>query len=442
VKLSKGSFEMNLPEKGCAMHHLRAAAKLGMYVTVGMLVMSCSHARAAREVGSAAEWLKPALILVHTPGEELFSGVLHPEAALYEQTFSIDEAKKEHLQYIKQLKAKGIEVVTVEDALLKADRDELIKMADDAIHFDADNLRENDREDQKKKHKALLSQMDARVLVRAILQRPTIRLAYENSNLPPGTAFNLVPTYTFQPVMNLYFTRDQMITTANTVVLSNMKKEVRRIEPKIMEFVLTALKIPVRKIVKDSAVLEGGDFIPAGERAFIGMGDRTNEEGVHSLLNSDDVFGTDEVVVVKESWHQQQESHLDTYFNVIDRDLVVLVEDRHDCSNNKEKCLFADVWRKGKDGRFSKQLADRSFVELLKEWHYDIIPVSVEDQKNYGVNFLTVGKREIFVVRGISGGYRKQLKDKGVDVHEINFDNMKLGYGAAHCTTQVLHRSP
>ena len=37
-----------------------------------------------------AEWSKAGEILMHTPGEELFNGVIHPSAGLFEDYFDVD----------------------------------------------------------------------------------------------------------------------------------------------------------------------------------------------------------------------------------------------------------------------------------------------------------------------------------------------------------------
>jgi arginine deiminase len=71
-----------------------------------------------------------------------------------------------------------------------------------------------------------------------------------------------------------------------------------------------------------------------------------------------------------------------------------------------------------------------------------LIPVPVDDQLKYGVNFLTVSANEIIAVDGVSQGYKDQLKQAGVDATWIDFRNMTGGYGAAHCVTQVLRRDP
>ena len=63
------------------------------------LFFSNIHAQTAK-VGQKAEWEYPKKILMHTPGDEVFMGVLHPEAALYEKPFSLKIADSQHLKYI------------------------------------------------------------------------------------------------------------------------------------------------------------------------------------------------------------------------------------------------------------------------------------------------------------------------------------------------------
>ena len=63
------------------------------------------------------EWDKARAILMHTPGEELFDGVIHPYAGLFEYYFDVDKAAEEHRGYIAALEKNGIEVYTVRELL-------------------------------------------------------------------------------------------------------------------------------------------------------------------------------------------------------------------------------------------------------------------------------------------------------------------------------------
>jgi len=60
-----------------------------------------------------AEWDKAGVILMHTPGHELFNGVIHPSAGLFEDYFDVDKAAEEHRGYIRMLEKNGIRVYTV-----------------------------------------------------------------------------------------------------------------------------------------------------------------------------------------------------------------------------------------------------------------------------------------------------------------------------------------
>mgnify|MGYP000093235185 FL=1 len=42
-----------------------------------------------------------------------------------------------------------------------------------------------------------------------------------------------------------------------------------------------------------------------------------------------DWLGTDRLMVVRDNWLEQEQMHLDTYFNCIDRDLVTLSANRY-----------------------------------------------------------------------------------------------------------------
>jgi arginine deiminase len=249
-------------------------------------------------------------------------------------------------------------------------------------------------------------------------------------------------------VMNLYFCRDQQITTARGVVMGRMNSEQRRVETTIMEFVLRKLGVRPIYRVRGEGRLEGGDFIPAGETAFIGQGLRTNAEGVRQLLEAK-VFGVKRVVVVKEPWHNQDQMHLDTYFNLISPKLAVLVAERMDVRDaagnltqpaRPDRRCKVDVYELT-DGEYQRTVSDGDFQEFLeKSMGLRLLPVSSDDQLKYGINFLCLGPNRLLGIDGVSAQYKRALLDAGAKVTWMDFSNLTGGYGAAHCSTQVLCR--
>ena len=406
------------------------------------------YAQAAK-VGQKAEWEHPKKILMHTPGDEVFMGVLHPEAALYEKPFNLQIADAEHLKYIERLRKHGAEIYRVVDVLLKGtidkqgrptlspELDALRKFAGEFLEFDSSALEEPDKSRQKKYKKEILSKLTPYELIKIILQRPTIHLKQTDKNT------GLSATYEVSPVMNLYFLRDQMITTAKGIVIARMNSVQRFPETKIIKFVLKKMGITPIYEVKGTGRLEGGDYFSAGEVAFIGQGLRTNAEGIKQILDNQ-VFGTPLVAVVKDNWKNQEEMHLDTYFNIIGPKLAVMVDLR---MNNlvkepelNEISSKVDVYRLEKEG-YRLIIKNRDFQQYLeKDLGYTIIPVSRKDQNLYGINFLTVAPCKILAIDGVSKAYKDALKKNGVDAVWMDFGELTKGYGAAHCTTQVLLR--
>lgn len=409
-------------------------------------------ARVAR-VGCYAEWDRPTDVLVHTPGSELFAGVIHPEAALFERAFSIDGAAAEHRAYIALLRRQGARVHTVVDTLLAGtmdgagrarpgrELDALREFARGFITVDATALPVADRGEQRAYLDETLAALHPRELVRIILDCPTVRLG---PSLVPNTRY--AASYEFAPVMNLYLARDQQITTARGVVIGRMNSEQRRVETQIMGFVLRKLGVrPIGEVTGEGR-LEGGDFLPAGDTCFLGQGLRTNAEGVRQLLEAK-VFGVPRVVIVKDPWQNQDQMHLDTYFNILSPTRAVLVEERMDVRDRAgqivrparpdRRCTI-DVYEL-QGGAYVRTVSDGDFQAFLEdEMGFTLIPVSNDDQLNYAINFLCVGPNRILAVAGASKAYQRSLT--GVRATWMDFSNLTGGYGAAHCTTQVLHR--
>lgn len=99
-----------------------------------------------------------------------------------------------------------------------------------------------------------------------------------------------------------------------------------------------------------------------GKMSFIGLGTSTNEEALNQLLEND-VFGVNRVVAVKDSWKNQEQMHLDTYFNVINPNLAVLVDMRMSIDGEEpELKIIVDVYYKvnGKYEKVSSNLAFQS----------------------------------------------------------------------------------
>ena len=407
-------------------------------------IQTCFGQQQLEQVGCQSEWQPAKVALVHTPGEELFYGVIHPEAALFERAFSASAARREHLDYVEDLKRRSVDVVQLKDAVLHGtvDNDGIViegpklaglqKFAFQFVEIDSSQLVSKELRDQSREQyfSETFCKLHPEELWKTIVLNPKVTLR-STGELNTG----LVASYEVRPVMNLYFMRDQIITTAKGVVVGRMNSEQRRIETDIVKFALKNLEIKPIAEVENPGRLEGGDFLPAGERVFIGQGLRTNAAAIGQLLEAD-AFGTDEVVVVKDPWKQQEQMHVDTYFNIISSSHAVLAENR---LTGQTQAPQVDVYAKGDDG-YSLRESGTDFQNYLERNGWTVIEVSQADQLNYGCNFLTVRENEVFLVDGVSKELVSNFEAANVKVNLVDFANLTGGYGACHCTVQVLKR--
>lgn len=382
-----------------------------------------------------AEWDRATEILMHTPGEELFDGVCHPSAGLFDHYFDVDKAASEHRGYISMLRANGIRVHTVSDILSEVALDTLRALAEQELIYDISALSDADRAATEAYKQEVLSQMSRADLIRCVLLRPVVRL------FPTDNNTGVAAEYIHDPMMNLYFTRDQSITTPRGHIICRMNSPQRAAETDIIELCYRHLGVEPLLRISGEGRLEGGDYIPAGTIAFIGCGMRTNEAGIRQIMDAD-AFGHDTIVVVHDHKRWQMQMHLDTHFNIIDRYLCTMVSSRLNAKPGEPEFNTCDIYvREQGEKPYDLIQKDVPFVEYMRSRGFQIIPIDYDDEMHYANNYLTIAPRHIMAVAGQSTAYQQRLKEAGVEVEWVPLESLIEGYGAAHCMTQVLKRA-
>ena len=381
-----------------------------------------------------AEWSKAGDILMHTPGQELFNGVIHPSAGLFENYFDVDMAAEEHRGYMSMLEKNGIHVHTVLGILNEVGIDSLRELAEKMLVYDISSIPDENASKTEAYRQEVLQKMSRADLIRCVLLQPEVKLSKTDNN----TGYEAL--YIQSPLMNLYFTRDQSITTPRGQVICNMNSTQRAPETSIIALCYEHLGLkPILRIEGDGR-LEGGDYIPAGNISLIGCGMRTNDEGIRQLLEAD-AFGHDTVVVVRDHKLWQMQMHLDTHFNIIDKDLCTMVSSRLNAKPGDPEFNTCDIWaRQPGTQQYKLWKQDLSFVDYIKSRGFDIIPIDYDDEMHYANNYLTIAPRHIMAVGGQSEKLQQRFRDAGVTVEWIPLESLIDGYGAAHCMTQVLQR--
>lgn len=382
-----------------------------------------------------AEWDSAHIILMHTPGIELFDGIIHPTAGLFEHYFNVDKAKQEHQGYICQLEAQGIQVLTLQQVLNQMNIDTLRNLAERVLSYDIGGLVDSDTAANGETYRQQILQVMSREdLIRVLFLQPIVHLTSVDNNT--GVEAN----YEHQPLMNLYFMRDQSITTPRGHVICKMNSLQRQHETDILRAVYDHLGTPAVCEIAGDGRLEGGDYIPAGSVAFIGCGMRTNMEAIRQMFAAD-AFGHDTVIVVRDHKLWQMQMHLDTHFNIIDRNLCTMVASRLNAHPGDPNFVTADVYARPDSKQDYRLIAENiGFVDLIRHRGFTIIPIDSVDEMHYANNFLTIAPRHIMAVAGQSKSLEQAFANNGVTVEWIPLDELINGYGAAHCMTQVLRR--
>ena len=371
---------------------------------------------------------------MHTPGQELFDGVIHPSAGLFENYFDVDKAADEHRGYISALEKNGIKVFTVEQILNETPIEKLREYAKNSLTFDISNIPDANTEENDNYRMKVLGEMSRADLIRCILLQPTVALYPTDNNT------GVEAVYTHRPLMNLYFTRDQSLTTPRGHIICQMNSTQRTPETSIIALCYEQLAVKPILEISGEGRIEGGDYIPAGNVSLIGCGMRTNIEAIRQIMNAD-AFGHDTIAVVKDHKWWQMQMHLDTYFNIIDKDLCTMVESRLYAKEGDPEWVTVDLYtRPAGEKEYHLTQQDLSFVQYLKDNGFSIIPIKEEDELHYANNYLTIAPRHIMAVAGQSEELQQDFKRHGVKVEWIPLESLIDGYGAAHCMTQVLSR--
>lgn len=184
-------------------------------------------------------------------------GSCHPNGSLYEKPLDLRAAQAEHLRFREELERNGCVVRTVREILAQdcdvdvVAREKLEDLAMESMRYklimngekNAAAVKLTSTEthllsDEYKK--SCIEKMDVEQLVEVILTRPTILLEKADKDTEL-----LVVNYTYEPLVNLIFCRDQQITTAHGVVMGRPRSRIRQREVEVMKFCFEKLGVPI-----------------------------------------------------------------------------------------------------------------------------------------------------------------------------------------------------
>ena len=134
-------------------------------------------------------------------------------------------------------------------------RVELEEMAMTALTYSLDEgvdlseLREEDQQYLSDDYKRdVLQHMSILQLIDSIMINPTVHIS------PSYRDTGLSASYTFQPLSNLVYTRDQQITTCKGIVMGRLRSSQRQLEVEVMKFCFKKLGASVPRLALKPSV--------------------------------------------------------------------------------------------------------------------------------------------------------------------------------------------
>ena len=210
------------------------------------------------------------------------------------------------------------------------------------------------------------------------------------------------------------YTHDAGIATSEGIIICNMGKEVRKNEPKALKNYLLENNIPIIGEIKDTGIIEGGDFIWINERTVaVGEGYRTNKKGIQQLR---DILGNqvDDIIPVPLPHWLGPENCLHLMSNVspIDDNLFLIYP----------------------------KLLPVKFIKFLKSQNIKLIKVPDKEYESMACNVLPLAPKKCIMMSG-NPITKTLLESNNVEVFTYDGSEVSLkGAGGPTCLTRPIYR--
>ncbi len=280
------------------------------------------------------EWGDLQSVLLHEPGTESLLGLLATHPFHFGEPFDVTGAKWEHQNLRFLLEARDVQVFTLRNALTEGALDwngeprsgealkRLKRAVNEAIEFTfSDQITHPERSRVHDNWRKTLDRTHPNDLAELILLSPRLHIKNDPCNQ------RLMTEYHLHPSSQLHSIRDSSMITRQGIIIGRSAHPERRWEQKILHLAIAQLGIASLCTVESPGVLEGGDFVPAGEFVFQGEGACTDRDGIEQVLEQG-AYGQVEVAVVRDPDPVDQQRHLEDYFMMIADGHAVVEESR------------------------------------------------------------------------------------------------------------------
>lgn len=388
-------------------------------------------------------------VMLHRPNDELL--YLTPsnlKELLFDDIPDLYKAQKEHDEFVAILESNGVEVVYLENLMAEVlDQNPEIKegfikqyIHEAGIYTDLY---------QTKLFEYLSSIEDNLTLVIKTMSGITFK---DIGEVESNELIDLVDTHPYlvtNPMPNLYFTRDNFSSIGKHMSVNKMFSDTRNRETIYGDYIVRYHK-DFQEVLdvygrNSQFSIEGGDILViSDELLFIGISERTQPEAIQQLAkNLFFNFDTNvNKIIAFEIPNQRAMMHLDTVMTQIDEDVFVVhpgilkslkVFELKKLDNDIKITQMTDSLE-----NILKEALNLESVTLLECGAGDPI-ASVREQWTDGSNTLTLAPGKVVAYKR---NYitNQLMRDHGIEVFEIDADNLTVGRGGPRCMSMPFIR--
>lgn len=389
-------------------------------------------------------------VLLHRPGKEIEN--LTPDLMdrlLFDDIPYLEVARQEHDAFADIFRAKGVEVLYLENLAAEAIQDEAVKkrfireyLVESRITGESLLNRVEDYFTSFEDNRSLVDKMMEGIRKEEITDYKRISLAdMVASNYP----------FIVDPMPNLYFTRDPFATIGTGISLNHMRTVTRNRETIFAKYIFE-----YHPMFKDVTVprwydrtfshsIEGGDQLVLSDKVVaIGVSERTDAAAIdvfaQRLFQDGQPF---EVILAFDIPKKRAFMHLDTVFTMVDHDKFTIHPEI-------EGPLTVYSIRKGDKGRLQIEKETKELHEILSKY-LEVDKVELircgggnaidagREQWNDGSNTLAISPGEV-VVYSRNHVTNRLLEEAGVKLHVMPSSELSRGRGGPRCMSMPLVR--
>jgi len=246
------------------------------------------------------------------------------------------------------------------------------------------------------------------------LKKATIEYNYFKSFLEEDNIKIIELPSSDKLTLDSIYTRDSILVCDSGLILCNMGRSSRTPEAEENFKTLADKGYKIAGQIKSPGTLEGGDFIWINNKnAAVGLGPRTNSEGIRQLK---EILGPEidlHIVDLPDPNHPDDVLHLMSIISPLDKDLAVIY----------------------------KPFMPESFLKWLTKLGIEFIEVSEAEYPLMGCNILATAPRSIIMLENLPQ-IKNKLKNNGCKIRLYKGDEIsRKGEGGPTCLTRPLIRN-